>query len=309
LSRAVSLGSLDIEEVSRTWFSARGLTSQPQLALGSATLLSPWRLLISLESGDRLDRGIEKPASLIIELCGDLFLKGEIDIRKWLNRESELSGFFELFEFMRGPREDRIMALDELIMRLKRSHSLDIEVGTFLIAYFASQISPGTLDHAQLLFPHLDAFPGVLIWYGMCAGMYQDSTINSFAGGLGKRVMREVLRPESFLSRPSCDVSISELQMMLSQDRGATTFRTNSSSHLELELHPCVVGAFRWPPRAGATEPLFGSTVVANPELDSLIEGLTGASSLISGVISKVSNWKHGANELPRKQSKRRQQS
>jgi hypothetical protein len=309
LSRAVSLGNFQIEELSKAWFSAREMTSQPPLALRSATLLSPWRLLISLESSEQLERGIEKPASLIVELCRDLFLKGEIDARKWLHRESELSAVNGLFEALRGPREDRIVALDELIARLKKMDSLDAEISTFLIAYFASQISPGTLDHLQLLFPHLEAFPGVLIWYGMCAGMYQDSTISSFAGGLGKRVMREVLRPETFLSRPICDVSISELQMMLSRDRGATTFRTYSTSHLELELQPCVVGAFRWPPRGGATESLFGSTVIANPEIDRLIDGLRDASSLISGVISKVTDWKHGADEPPRRQPKRRQQS
>jgi hypothetical protein len=258
MARSLALGGLTLEKdlISSAWFDARELTRQSKLPLTRPVLQAPWRVLLGLENGTwgSYSKEMELPLPML-EACLDLFLKGDIDARQWHSLESEVPGISDFGNMMRGPREDRVLAFEEVAARLRiRQVSKPVALA-FALGYLASQIAPGTMDHLHLLSPYVHIFPGVLMWYGLCAGLHRRSTVASYAGGLGRRAIREVLRSESFLDRPTCDVGISELQIINSKAKGIFDFRTDSNNQIDIEIAPCVTATFRWPPRSDVSQP------------------------------------------------------
>jgi hypothetical protein len=81
----------------------------------------------------------------------------------------------------------------------------------FLLAYLASAVSPGTLDHIQLILPFVRSFPDILLWYGLLAGISSKGSLGRSADELARRVLRELERDSDFLTAPSCDIALSEL--------------------------------------------------------------------------------------------------
>lgn len=250
LARALALGAAAPEKAVSGWFEARELTRQSPLPLSKRALYAPWYVLLGLETGAwRAELPEAEVPSSILDAVQDLFLKGEIDGRQWRFLSSELPGIGEIATLMRGPRENRVKVLEEAVHYLRSApkDSSDLPM-SFVLGYLASQIAPGTMDHLQLLSPHVQSFPGVLMWYGLCAGLHRRSTVASYAGGLGRRAIREVLRREFLLDRPTCDISLSELRML--SLKGSFDFRTSSNSQIEIGIAPCITPALRWPPRS-----------------------------------------------------------
>ncbi|MFL6388684.1 MAG: hypothetical protein ACJ71U_14470 [Terriglobales bacterium] len=226
----------------------------------------------------------------ILDACSDLFLKGELDSRRLYALDSEIPGISDLAERIRGPREDRVLALERMAENLRtRSAGGNPITLAFAVGYLASQVGPGTLDHLHLLKPYLNLFPGVLLWYGLCAGLHGKSTVASHAGGLGRRVLRDLLLKETFLDKPTCDIAISELRVMTTKFRGSPEFLTNSHSQLEVEIVPCVKTVMRWPPRSDPSDSMFALTTNAIEEIRELQVDLADASEVIRDVSQRLS--------------------
>src|SRR5436190_16871577 len=85
----------------------------------------------------------------------------------------------------------------------------------FLCGYLASCLHPGSLEYVDLVTSHLSGLPTLMLWYGVCAGLHPQSSVLSEFGGLGRRLLRDVLRREHILDRPDCDLAFDELQVLL----------------------------------------------------------------------------------------------
>jgi hypothetical protein len=259
MARALALGAVTMESdtVSNGWFEARELTRQTSVPLTKDALHSPWYVLLGLESGAWKSDVRDQVPSSVLDAILDLYLKGEIDNRQWRSLESEVPGVGDLGKVMRGPREDRVLVLEDLVRHFRsRPEAASLSIA-FVLGYLASQIAPGTLDHLQLVSPYVHIFPGILLWYGFCAGLHRRSNVASYAGGLGRRAIREVLRREALLDRPTCDLSLAELRVINAKQKAIFDFRTGSNTQLEVEIAPCITATLRWPPRTESPEQLF----------------------------------------------------
>ena len=191
MARSLALGALtlDSDRISDSWFEARELTRQSSLSMSKPVLYAPWRVLLGLEGGGwpAVSSGPQLPR-WVLDLCLDLYVKGEVDGRQWHSLESEIRDLEGLGTVMRGPREERVVAFERVADQLRESSANPVVVA-FTVGYLASQIAPGTLEHLHVVSPHVHAFPGVLMWYGMCAGLHGRSGVTSYAGGLGRRAI------------------------------------------------------------------------------------------------------------------------
>lgn len=112
--------------------------------------------------------------------------------------------------------------------------------------------------------------------------MHEKTTMLNFADGIGRRLVREIIRPENLLDSPHCDVGVAELQV-LSRDVAEVDLRTTSSAHLEIELLPCVVSSMRATSRhPDFTQPPLLQTFAAEDDIadwlgdmDSAIDRIT----------------------------------
>jgi hypothetical protein len=173
---------------------------------------------------------------------------------------------------MRGPREDRVTLFEKSLQSLLRNKPSNELHSAFVCGYLASQIGPGAIDHVSLLAPCVHTMPTTFLWYGLCAGLQQNSKLPSYAEGLGRRVLRDALHNENFLDRPSGDIALSELDVVTRSEGPAMEFHTGTKGHLEVELAPCVYSIVRWPSREEFTANRYSTMLETAEVRDVLVE-------------------------------------
>ncbi len=260
VSRAVALDvpADSISELPRRWNYARSLIGSSQLPVAIDLLQNVWGVLANITRNESLfsQRHLFGPAlhlpkwraphEAIVRCCEDL-LFGELSQQSWFELVQFVPRLSGLRAELSGPREGRVKLLEVALEALRGVGQSEREssLGSFLIAYLASAISPGSLDHIQLLTPLLTGFPDVILWYGLLAGLHSRTGTISGVNGLGRRIIRELLREDDLLSAPSCDMALSELEILTPSMRSGSEPRFTSQSSLAIELVPCVNAIFR----------------------------------------------------------------
>jgi len=178
--------------------------------------------------------------SPLADACRELADTGEI------TRTHGISPLLRLTPEMRGTREERVAIVERAV-----ELSLGAPTGpeeAFAIGFLASRINPGTLTHAPLLGSVLRRHPAAMLWYGVCAGLNRDGNIMAELGGVGRRVIRDLLTPVEMLSRPRVDVAANELELLLMGGR-SDDFPVTSPTQLSVELDPGIWTVVNWSSR------------------------------------------------------------
>lgn len=233
-------------EVVAAWDVVRDIAEQRERQL-PAGLIANVCLTIFDAFGDAGEgKKSVKLQSEVMKCCKELLMYPNVAPR----RLGSISGFQEAEAVMRGPRESRVVALDAFIRAVSKNREGEREVLSFAIGYLASQIAPGTIQHAGLLTSVVSEFPESLLWYGFCAGLWggEQSELFGHRGRIGadmphsaRRILRDLLKKEGLLCRPSADVSFFELLALSRTGRGTIeAIPKASQSTLVVELQPGV---------------------------------------------------------------------
>ena len=205
MARALAFGmfSTDADPISEGWSKARRLTKQPKLRLDVDSLQIPWAVALSLSTDGAIAENLSdhKVPPHIMNACRDLYMTNSIEQRDWNTLTQGFPEVSSILEQMQGVREERVVSLEKALRALAERRSTNPMVGAFLSGYLTSRVAPGTLDHLVLLIPYTPMFPTAFAWYGFCAGLQERSDLQNYLGGLGRRLMREVLRRLSGLDR------------------------------------------------------------------------------------------------------------
>jgi hypothetical protein len=154
--------------------------------------------------------------------------------------------FIEAERMMHGSRENRVVAFEQFIGQLERMPREDSELMSFAVGYLASRIAPGTIRHYSVLDPVTRRYPTVALWYGFCAGFGEAEMDTGGRQGLdlptsARRIVRDLLRTDSVLDAPVCDIGVLELAA-LSRTSAAPLdgLITTTPGTAVIELAPCV---------------------------------------------------------------------
>jgi hypothetical protein len=149
-----------------------------------------------------------------------------------------------------GPRERRLLMVEELVHSVAWSGPSVKKWDAFLIAYAVSCVQPGSMAHASLLEPLLPLAPDAVLWLALCAGLRPDSTVGFEYGSVGLRALRDLFAVEDLLCRPRADISFAELDILSGEKIGPVEFPRSSSTNLVVELAPSVETTIVWPSRS-----------------------------------------------------------
>lgn len=270
MARSLALGILEWDDsVGDNWISLRKLTKQSELNLSLEALESVWSIFLSVSEsqlpllsserrvwGER--RGVlserKHPATTrrisphLVEAVFELCAEGSLHKMGWSPLARAFPELHGAVEDMRGTREERVRSLDKYLEDLDRIADRDPLTASFIAGYLTSQVSPGSFDHASLLLPHSRALSSAILWYGLCAGLSKEAQLKRYSSGLGRRVLRDLLRSASVLDRPEGDIAISELEVLMrGEGNQALDLKTNMQGFLEVEIAPRVNSLVRWP--------------------------------------------------------------
>ena len=272
MARALGLGLLDecADRIVEKWAQARHLLGQPDRKLRVEAIRDVWLILADVLNGDRFtlrNRLGSAASGAIVHGCLELKTASQIALHTWRDLVGNSKELLVARERMQGPREERVTRFEDAVANLAHTPTVNPEVASFLCGYLASLIDPGSLTHARLLSPLLDRFPTALLWYGLCAGFHQKNELLSQFNALGRRVLRDVVNPESLLSRPQSDIAIEELEVFLRGDKPLREFHRGSPKHISIEIAPRIRTTLNWPDHsAREQEDLTGSRGYADNE-------------------------------------------
>jgi hypothetical protein len=269
LHHQMGFGSL----VCDAWFRARDLMRQPSMRIPAASLKAPWEVMFCLL---RLDAGESHVhsgdvASEIVAACLEIHSVGCIQDPGWENLVAGVSELREIRTRMTGPREERVLVLESALDSIGRSR-VGPAIGGFLSGYLTSLLAEGTLEHGAILHPRVKAFPTALLWYGFCAGLCAQSKLKSYLGGVGRRILRDLLRSEGAIDRPTCDISLPELEVVMMPENAEADVRVSIPGFMAVELAPSVVTVLKLPQRELPLGGLFPGPACPSEAQDSIAE-------------------------------------
>ena len=256
LARSVlSEMALEPEVIISQWTRARKMSNQSALPLGESDITDCWSILFDLfaENSMSLRRHSTEDSALlkVVKAICRRLLSGDDDVDGQVVREllSEIPGLSDRSMWLGRTREERVAGYEELLSQLTSLGGHDSLMTSFALAYFVSRMSLGSLEHLRLLVPVAPKYRSVLMWYGLLAGIHPESQLATVGGGLGRRLIRDVQSVESFTARPTCDIALSELQMLSSADPQLSELITSVPGQLEIEIASGISTFVRWPNR------------------------------------------------------------
>jgi hypothetical protein len=256
LARALSL-DLSNEDgllLTERWLELRRIAGQPDRVLKLDVLREIWDVLAGMRKRSPLN--VDGPGGivdreLIEQACESIKLCGRIEGPVWQRLSHLVLGPLDLNTFetgsMSSTREDRVRLFEKCAETIRRAMPAGWTLASFLCAYLASQIAPGSAAHAPMVEPFVRQFPGILVWYYVCAGLYPRTAVLSDNDGLGWRVLREVLRRETVFQRPQGDIAFDEFKVLVAGKKHDIPFLSASHTHLSVELFPRVYSVIVWP--------------------------------------------------------------
>ncbi|MEI8020377.1 MAG: hypothetical protein WCH39_19400 [Schlesneria sp.] len=240
--RTLALGeqAVNVREIATRWSHARVLMKNPGLPLDAEQVVLPWSVLLELRDLDPNSNHMSSHEYKDLRIaCEEIFQSGKISLAQWrrLTNGWNTEGAVAILD---KPREERVVTVRRLIESLAMQSTFDRTTRAFLAGYLVNQIGPGSFEHFPMLLPFHIQLPGVLMWYGLCAGLRRKGFLRNLSGSLGRRILREAVRRESFLDQPQCDVSLAELEVLTGSGIIRGDLRITNLAHVVIELSPCI---------------------------------------------------------------------
>jgi len=276
LAKSLWLGAnkFGVESVGAAWNRTRDITHQNRLRIPVGELQRAWSVVGELARSEEMAyvpplRGLP---SGILEVCFDLYHKGVASRNSLEDLGHGSRNLLDLIPRSNDTREGRVIALEIALQNL--SHVKEETTAAFLAGFLVSQVAPGTMEHLGLLKRWAQSLPSAYVWYGLCAALQRPNNLVGFGDGLGRRMLREVVRNEQFLDEPKCDIALQELELV-PNDQWLPEFRSmTASGQLDVELEPCVVTSVRLERHveSGSNVELFPSQISSTELLDTVRE-------------------------------------
>lgn len=166
----------------------------------------------------------------------------------WAVLGKTLGGDVSLDRLAASTREERGAYLQQALRASINSDSKSEETLSATAAFIATQVGPGSLEHLELLYRSRG--PSVLFWYALFASLQAPGAIMTGQNGLGIRVMRDISRIDTLLSRPSGDLAFQELKILERTGLETIARKLSHAGEVEIELIPLVTASFTYQSRA-----------------------------------------------------------
>ncbi len=284
-ARAIALGlEVPQNQLATRWDSARKITGQPQRRPTAEDIEPVWDALIQVAlpkmAVDHRQNGLFK--HIVTEACRELHATGQVSRMIVEDLAQGVIDCDSTLDAMNGTREERVVTFEHALRRFSGSRVRRSVEASFFCGYLASLLNPGSLLYVKLVTSYLAEFPTLLLWYALCAGLHPQNGLLGEFGGLARRVLRDILMPETLLSRPQCDVSLDELEVLSKSRTTIETIPTSGHRTAKVEIVPMVNTVVRFP--SASTTPKLS---MVPSEVASWLGDLDKAADLLREILER----------------------
>lgn len=193
------------------------------------------------------------PEEPIEALCSEILEFGEPSEDIWQEIRSRSPSLPSLRTLASATREERGSFLQESLKLLRGGPTNDFEVA--IRAFMATRIAPGSFEHMSML----TGFPDqrLVLWYGFFAALQRRQVALRGYGGLGLRIMRDMLKKEVLDEPPTADIALNELRIQARSGIESLGRRLSHSNEIIVEIFPLLPASFRFNVRGERTTENF----------------------------------------------------
>ncbi len=244
---ALHVSQKQMDSVSAKWALCRKLTEQSDHKMDFESIKRIWKILwiLSGSSDDLFPVSSDKDAD-ILEACTQLRIGGSIRANTWRKLTYGHKELIDIIVSMEGIKEQAVVSLEQNLANLDH-YIYDPFLQSFICGYLFSLLSSGSLNHIGLIRTFLGKYPGAMLWYGVCSGLSPRSEILGLFQGLGRRLLRDLLFEDSYLTPPRSDISLDELEVFFKGDVSFDDFKKDSPNKLNVEIAPFISMTVKWP--------------------------------------------------------------
>jgi hypothetical protein len=248
LSRALALGasSKQIDNIYERWLLIRKNTAQPERILSAKEIRNIYQVLIDLSLRKEEYNKKDLLNENIFKACLEIKNDGRISYSTWHILTENIDILNIAHQQLAATREEKVLYFQKILEECVIEKINDKYVRSFIYGYLASMIAPGSFTHIDLLTKFLTSSPTVILWYGLCAGLQTKNELLSLYQGLGRRLLREILRHEPLLQPPICDLNFEELQILMEGSNNLVNLPSFLINRIAVEIYPCISTDIRW---------------------------------------------------------------
>lgn len=197
---------------------------------------APWRIILSPPGSATTRRSPddELVASFMSEALGRGSVRPEM-----LRRLAPLAGPVDLAALLVSSREERINRFNEVLSDLKGRGEGGVGA-EFLAGLMLAIAGNGSFDLLRSAREFDGWLDGAVTWFGICAALFQESNILTYAASAGRRLVRDISRTHEPSAPPCADLASCEFRFLVGNDALAQ-IATSSSQSYDVEILPNVV--------------------------------------------------------------------
>jgi hypothetical protein len=221
------------------WIAARGESAEAVSKLNVGSSAVAWhhvhRATTELSRGPR--REFNSP---IVE-----FIAAAVEARSirpdMLRTLSTIAGpDLDLVRLLAASREERISRFNATIIQLKNRGESGLK-SEFLAGLMLAMAGNGSFEMLRSARDFEGWLDGAVIWFGICAALFDDSNVLVYANSAGRRVVRDLLRRDDPFDLPRADIASTELRFMQGSKVDVGQFGVHGPKSIEVEILPNVV--------------------------------------------------------------------
>src|SRR6266851_5451025 len=290
------------------WLQVKTYTHPNALPPAAQGIADTCKLVAELLGGDQMsltlnDRDFVRGCLRQLISDGQMTPRLVSRFAEWLGAASPLdSAFFRILEL---PPQERVDLFDKTLPAITNNLRATQTERSFATAMVGSFCKPGSFQQYGLLREHSEKTPESMLWFGLIQGLQRTTDALAIGEGLGRRVLRELLRDEQIAGRPYSDINLFELEI-LSRGNPFKSVRTAISSQIRVEVQPAIYTVGRWKSsESEQTELAFDSKKDMPAERDP-VEELSGVLRYAENLVFEIKRRTREGNRTETKKHRRR---
>ncbi|MCW2362457.1 hypothetical protein M2330_001187 [Sphingobium sp. B10D3B] len=245
---SATLGSAVIagyEQIVIAWISDQwaSVNRRDRAIFGSAAttdILAIWNLLFSAirdEASPSVYHGSPAAQAVSIFLRTAMETGVTPDILSGLRVVSR--GEIEPEKLLTASREDRIRSFNRFVAGMNERSAVGLEE-PFMAGLLLAIVGNGSFDMLRSARELAERSPVSIIWFGICAALFEESNILTTANCLGRRLVRDLCSTADPFGPPRADLSLFEYRAMTREPEALAQMVTGNADALRIEILPGV---------------------------------------------------------------------
>ena len=137
-------------------------------------------------------------------------------------------------------REERIRSFNEFVSAMGPTPS-DKPEKPFLAGLLLAIAGNGSFDMLRSARHLAESLPAAIIWFGICAALFNESNVLTTGNCVGRRFTRDIRMPRSLFGAPQGDMNLFEYRALTRDPAALDQVNSDSGDVFCLELLPDVV--------------------------------------------------------------------